>query len=318
MVRMSRTIRAQLPGTAFHITARTQGHEPWFVPQLRAPIEQIIVEGVTSSDAWLMSHVVMPNHFHIVLRQGAWPLGQVMQPILRRIALHVQHAHDIEGHVFERRFRSIPCANADQLRRCIVYTHNNPRRKGLCDDLSDYRWSSHFRYVTEPTGDISRIELVTALRLFADSPPQSKRELRNNYIRYVQWRLAKDDCDVRGEPFCAREPSTIDGDKIFAEKFTGLPLSPRVPLKDLRDKAMELLAEIHGECEMSRLRRRTSKRAVVEVRRQLIAALLQCGYRRGSIADFFNISDTTVSVVATAMRYHPPLQNGKRERGPIK
>jgi len=250
-----------------------------------------------------MSHAVMPNHFHIVIRQGAWPLGRVMQPIVRRIALLTQRAHDFEGHVFERPFRSIPCENADQLRRCIVYTHNNPRRKHMCDDLSEYPWSSHCRYVTGDHGEVLSIELVSALRLFADTPPRSTHELRNNYVHYVQWRLAKDDHTERGEPFGVPEPSTIHGDAFFAEKFAGLPLSPRGTRKDLRDKAVELLEQIDPSIEIARLRRRILKHALVDVRRQLIAALLQCGYRGGAVANFFNISDTTVSATATAMRY---------------
>src|SRR5688500_9811985 len=127
---MSRTTRAHMPGMAFHLTARINRKDPLFLG-VEAAAEKIIVEGVSSSDALLLADVVMPNHFHIILRQGQRSLGWIMQPLMRRLDLLVQRSMEIEGHVFERRFRSLTFDDAPHLRRSIIYSDLNPHRAGL-------------------------------------------------------------------------------------------------------------------------------------------------------------------------------------------
>src|SRR5690606_28499612 len=97
--------------------------------------------------AELFAYVIMPNHLHLVLRQGEEPLWRFMQPYLRRIAIQVQRTHEREGRVFERRYRDRYCADADHLRTAILYTHLNPIRAGLCSDPREYPWSSHLAWV---------------------------------------------------------------------------------------------------------------------------------------------------------------------------
>lgn len=300
---MSRSFRPHMPGLAFHITARTQGEEPWFVERLRGTIDRYIVEGVTSSDSMLLARTVMPNHFHIVVRQGTRSLGWVMQPIMRRVALLIQRAYEKKGHVFERRFRAVACENADHLRRAIVYTHINPLRAHLCADLTEYAWCSHDRYVLDGNGCVVGIEIVHALKLFGDVPTRSIAELSEAYLRYVSWRREKDRHEELDIPFAIPEPLFAAGDTHFSECFSALALLSRSPQKDLRDKAIELLERIDRNMPIDGLRRRDVPRPVTAIRNQLIAALLQAGYRGKQIADFLRLSDSTVSAVASAMRY---------------
>jgi putative transposase len=300
---MSRVNRPQAPGTAFHITARTQGKQPWFEEKIRSTIERHIVEGVTSSDAMLMARVVMPNHFHIVLRQGTRPLGWIMQPIMRRIALLVQRAVGVEGHVFERRFRSVACENADHLRRAIIYTHLNPRRAGLCTDDS-YEWTSARSYAANASSGAScDVAIALALRLFAASPDDSIDQLWAYYQRYLQWRLEKDAHDRAGTLCYVPEPVLSAGDAHFLRSFCSLPVPSGRPTKDLRDKAIELLPNIDPVVTLDSLRRKSVKRSISVVRSQLIASLLQARYTGRCIADFFRISDSAVSKIASRMRY---------------
>ena len=300
---MSRRLRPHIPGLAFHITARTQAKEALFAERLRGTIERHIIEGVSSSDSVLMAHTVMSNHFHIVLRQGTRPLGWVMQPIMRRIALLVQRAFDRKGHVFEGPFRAVACENADHLRRAIVYTHINPVRARMCSDACEYPWTSHARYLLDRNGGAIALEIVHALKLFADRPECSLHDLSSAYLRYAHWRLEKDRHIEAGTGYAAREPESAHGDRHFAQNFCSLPTLWRKPKADLRDKAIELLEKLAPGTSVETLRRRTLSRPGTAIRNQLIAGLLQAGYRGKQISDFLRISDSTVSAVATAMRY---------------
>src|SRR5262245_58757666 len=107
--------RPYLPGTAFHLTSRTIGHEPWLA-LLRDDITGIFARGFAHSDALLIAFAVMHNHFHLIVRQGRAPLSALMHSICRSIALRAQSVHNREGHIFERRYRALPCLTPQHLR----------------------------------------------------------------------------------------------------------------------------------------------------------------------------------------------------------
>ena len=139
---MARRRRPYLPGTIFHLTARTQGREHWF----DAPMRDFICEAMAivqpQTDAKLKAFVVMSNHLHVVLRQGRAPLAAFMQPLLCRVALAVKRKHGVDGHVFSRAYWDGACTDEAQLRATIEYIHHNPVRAGLCTSALEWRWSS--------------------------------------------------------------------------------------------------------------------------------------------------------------------------------
>ena len=300
---MSRVHRPQIPGVAFHITARTQGEEPWFTPELRRPTDEIITDVLRTSDVWCLGRTIMPNHFHLVIRQGMRPLHHTMQPIMRRIALLIQRSRGKKGHVFERRYRSHACESADHLRRAVCYTHNNPIRAQLCSDPCDYAWSTHVELLSEGDLGVTGLRITQTLKLFADSPGETPREWRDNYLRYLRWRMEKDRCVREGIAFDAPEPASREGDRHFMDAFCALPPLSRKPSRDLRDRAIMLLADMDPDCDIATLRRRRLGRYLTSVRRQLVAALLHADYQGTRIANYFGISDTTVSEIRSQLRY---------------
>ena len=306
---MSRTIRPYIRGVAFHLTARTQGRQPWFDDRIRDDVANIIKEGIAASDARLLAWAVMPNHFHLVLQHGARPLGWIMQPIMRRVSLKVQRAHGIEGHVFERRFRSYPCADASYLRNAIVYTNLNPKRAGLCSDGASYKWCSYSAFMTTILRSDSPEALIDALRLFATTPRAEPEQIIADYQSYVAWRIEKDRCDDVDELCMTAEPKSAGGDAFFAQRFCSLPGTIIRPTRDLRDRAREVLAEIEPAMSLSDLHGARLPRSLRAIRRQLVASLLQAGYRGRSIATFLRVSDSAVSQVASQMRY--AVETGK-------
>ncbi len=67
---MARIARPYLPGTIFHVTARTQGHAAWFTPDVRDSITAFMASAITGSDARLLAFAVMPNHLHSCCAAG--------------------------------------------------------------------------------------------------------------------------------------------------------------------------------------------------------------------------------------------------------
>jgi hypothetical protein len=245
----------------------------------------------------------MPNHFHIVLRASERPLGWVMQPIMRRLALLINRTRSRRGPVFEGRFRTRACADGDHLRRAIVYVHNNPMRKDLCRQPADYAWHSHAWYSGCPR-DALYVGATVGLQLFAsDVAHRSSEALTRNYLRYFAWRLEKDRCDELLIPCAAREPESVAGDAFFHDNFRTTKLNDRVRGLDLRDRALALLERVDYATELESLRRPYLKHPAARVRRELICALLQQGYQVGKIATLFRVSVTVVSRCASQLRY---------------
>lgn len=142
---MGRSRRRNLPGVAFHLTARIQGGTA-LLKGLEKRSASLIKTWAANSDFCLVAYAIMPNHLHIIAVQGQLPLQRFMQPALSGISQSVIRAHSHRGHVFECRYYDKPCLDAEYLRNAIAYVHLNPVRAGLCSRASDYEWSSHGLY----------------------------------------------------------------------------------------------------------------------------------------------------------------------------
>ena len=285
-----------------HITARTQGRAPLFTDSINDSIKSILLDGIVSSDAQLIAYAVMPNHFHLVLRQGSHTLGWVMQPIMRRLALLVQRAHNVSGHVFEREFYSLPCQGGLHLRRAIVYTNLNRVRGKLCDVGGPHSWCSH-GWMVEEARRSGIVDVAHILNLFREKKNSTRKQLVDVYLKYVEWRLAKDAADEAGVPCPFVEPLCLAGDTYFAQHFAALPIRPEAPRGDLRDVAVDILKIIDEAMPISNLRQSYVTRAESAVRNQVIAGLRQRGFEVRDIAHFFRVTDTVVSRVNIRMRF---------------
>lgn len=305
--RMGRRKRPHLPGMVFHLVSRTHGREPWFDERLRTTIVEIIRQAAARTDARLLAYAVMPNHLHIVIRQGRMTLAEFMQPLMRRVALRVQRRHGIDGSVVGRRFRDWPCASADYVRSAVVYTHLNPWRAGFCDATLEYEWTSHGAYLpgANPADyGIDPVAQEQVLRLFADRPFLARDALAQRYLAYVEWRMRADryreDLET-GRPVGPMpiRPSTAVGDWSWNQLFgaDGDREAQVAPAPDLRDFIACLLRERSPDTSVSELRGRWGPRGKTRLRESLVRAAAERGYRTGEIARFFGISPSLVSAL---------------------
>lgn len=332
---MSRRLRAYLPGVAFHLTARTQGHVPWVNPELRPAITELIRAGIRRADARLLAYAVMPTHFHLVVVQGNDPLARIMQGTLRRIALLVHRTHGTEGHVFERRFRESACTEPIYVRNAIVYTHLNPVRAALVNDPLDYAWSSHRAYcATGHRGERETpdtLDVQAGLDIFAAHPERSTDELRSDYLRFVDWRIAMDRFQAAAESGAATGPpphppaiSTLSaaqpGCRNGALDVAGPPRTDRasdardaraanphaiVRRPDLRDLTLRLIGTVRPGLDLEWIRGRSGSPERVRIRRAVIRQAARLGYRGVDIARFLAVSEATVSRVLSGSHGRP-------------
>lgn len=316
---MGRQKRTYAPGMVVHLTSRLHRREPLFVPRLRDQTVSLIQRVVGRTDAGLLAYAVMPNHLHIVIRQGQAPLAAVMQPLMRRVAHRVQQWHDFEGTVVERRFRDRLCQSADHVREVIMYTHLNPWRAGLCDGGGGYRWTTHKAYLpgSHPGAlgiDPSAQRFV--LELFAQGARTSRTDRCQDYLSWLDWRRAQDrKAELEDHDWAAdstpNRPSSRHGDEAWTRHFgMAVPgVEPSCWRPDLRDFVAAEIARFANGYTMRELSGSWLPRAAARLRARVIRAAARRGYPTVRIANLFQISPTTVSTA----KYAPDRQEGGDE-----
>jgi len=118
-------------------------------------------------DFVLLAYVLMPNHFHLLLRIGknkniSGVVGSIKRYTARKIG-QLLRAHGLMGildqirsaalsepgkgtAIWKPRFDSFVITSEETLRQKIEYIHNNPVRKGLIRESTRWRHSSAAAY----------------------------------------------------------------------------------------------------------------------------------------------------------------------------
>ncbi len=144
---MPRQPRLDAPGALHHVMGRgiertnvfrDDGDRTDFVNRLAA----LARAGNLVVYAWAL----MPNHFHLLVRTGQWPLFRSMRRLLTGYVVNFNRRHKRYGHLFQNRYKSIVCDEDPYLLELTRYIHLNPVRGGLLHRLSAlrrYPWTGH-------------------------------------------------------------------------------------------------------------------------------------------------------------------------------
>jgi putative transposase len=107
--------------------------------------EKVLADAVAKVPMRLVSYVVMPNHWHMVV----WPRadGDLSEWMQWLTGTHVRrwHAHRHTagtGPVYQGRFKSFPVQEDDHYYTVCRYVERNLLRAGLVARAEEWRWSS--------------------------------------------------------------------------------------------------------------------------------------------------------------------------------
>ena len=178
---MPRKARIDAPGALHHIIGRGIERRKIFDDNADREnflerIEVILSETSTPCYGW----VLMPNHFHLVLRTGKAPISTVMRRLLTGYATSFNLRHRRNGHLFQNRFKSILCQEDLYLKQLVGYVHLNPLRAGIVDDLkalSRYPYSGHSVLMGMQTRSFQDVNFV--LEIFGSKVSSARRNYRN-------------------------------------------------------------------------------------------------------------------------------------------
>lgn len=144
---MSRKPRLEFNGAIYHVFQRGNNKESIF----NEPIEKgyflkQIKEYMRVYKFELFGYVMMDNHYHLIIKTNDIALNKIMHSINNAYRRFYNHRHERTGHVFEERYNSKLVEDDAYLIWLLRYIHRNPVRACICNDVSQYKWSSDFFY----------------------------------------------------------------------------------------------------------------------------------------------------------------------------
>ena len=145
---------------------------------------------------WLLyAYCLLGNHYHLVVETPLANISIGMRQLNGLYARRFNRRYELEGHVFQSRFRSILVENDSYLLEVCRYVVLNPVRAGVCDHPGDWPWSSCNATVGRSASAVP-LALDRLLGLFAPA----RRAAQRAYEEFVLAGVADALADrVRGE-----------------------------------------------------------------------------------------------------------------------
>jgi putative transposase len=111
--------------------------------------EEKIDKIIKKRNVELVSFALMPNHFHILVRNLKDSITSVyMHRILTSYGKYFNTKYNKKGHVFDGPFGAVHVENNTQLLHLSAYIHKNPKSIAEWkDNYEKYPWSSYQDYI---------------------------------------------------------------------------------------------------------------------------------------------------------------------------
>ena len=132
----------------YHITARSNNQE-WFYLPTKTCWEifcRTLNESADRYEVLLHSFVLMSNHFHLLVTTPQANLDSFMRYFLSNSTRRIQRQADRINHIFGTRYRASVMESSWALAYVFKYILRNPVRAGLCNNVTDYPWSTMQKY----------------------------------------------------------------------------------------------------------------------------------------------------------------------------
>jgi len=146
---MSRTLRIEIEGAFYHITARGNEKRPIFLVERDFTRFLGRFERICERYGVLIhSYVLMTNHYHLLLETPRGNLSAALHDLNTAYTNYFNRKHDRVGHLFQGRYRSILVDKDNYLLELSRYIHLNPVRARMVKQPEAYRWSSYSSYLS--------------------------------------------------------------------------------------------------------------------------------------------------------------------------
>ena len=141
--------------------------------------------GSLTPRAQVIAYVLMPNHYHVLLKALDDDLSAAMQKFSISYTKAINKRFDRVGSLFQGAFEAKLVDNENYLRHLSRYIHLNPVRARLCDLPEQWEFSSYLDYVGRRRGQDQTSEVFKTSEVFnlPDLEPLRRDFEGNGYAR---------------------------------------------------------------------------------------------------------------------------------------
>lgn len=133
-----------------------------------------------SQEVELLSYCLMPNHFHLLLKQKSVNgISKLMKQITNGYTLYFNKKYDRVGGLVQGRFKAIRIPTDELLLHISRYIHLNPLVGELVTNLNDYEWSSFKEYLGEGRSFTSTDQILSFFK--------SRKEYEEFVINQIEY-----------------------------------------------------------------------------------------------------------------------------------
>lgn len=231
-------------------------------------------------DFQLLAFVIMDNHFHLLIRANKTPISTIMFNLDNVLSKFLNRVLNRTGHVFQGRYGSELVENDAYLIWLLRYIHRNPVRAKICENVEQYRWSSHYFYKYGVNGAVYTDFILNTIS-------NNKSSAIKQYMEFVNFSYSEEDKKKEFENF-KEQYSFSDAGNIFNDQLTCASNS-QVPMEELLKQT--------GICDsVNQLNIKSSQSlSIRQCKYTFITLALKEKYTLKQIGRFLNISESAVS-----------------------
>ncbi|MBW6464335.1 MAG: transposase [Firmicutes bacterium] len=176
---MPRKARQKSESGIYHIITRGVNRQAIFEDDDdRQQYYMVLAKAKDKSPFELYAYCFMDNHVHLLIREGAENVSDVMRRIGSSYVYRYNKKYDRVGYLFQDRYRSEPVCDDQYFMTVLRYIHNNPLKAGIVKSIEDYKWSSFDDYLK----DRGITDTEFALNMFA----KNKEKALNLFDKFHQ------------------------------------------------------------------------------------------------------------------------------------
>lgn len=151
-------------GGYYHAYNRGANREPIFrCDENYAFLERRMEQYAAQFDLKVIAYCLMPNHYHLVLRQdGKNPCGLFVQALFNSYAKAFNKMYDRSGTLFEGPFRALAVTGEEYLVHLCRYVHRNPLDAHLVSNLQGWPHSNYLEWIGQRDSAFVDRDLVSA------------------------------------------------------------------------------------------------------------------------------------------------------------
>ncbi|NLX63663.1 MAG: transposase [Clostridiaceae bacterium] len=145
---MSREARKKSESGIYHIVLRGHNRETIFKDdEDREKFLQTLERYKKISKYKLYGYCIMGDHVHLLLHEQDESLDKIMRRIGASYVYWYNFKYKRYGQLFYDRYKSEAVETLKYFLTVLRFIHNNPKKAGLVDDISEYKWSSYNDYI---------------------------------------------------------------------------------------------------------------------------------------------------------------------------